>query len=123
MNNDVNKRSDCEHYLPSPSDQLKGICHGIINGGVDCSTAFGAIKAWMIGHLSEVELARMEKTDPSWDFESETSDKSCESFLLLTEYGLRVKDGKSLPPLPRDGCSDMRYSQVKSEAKIDEDIN
>lgn len=97
----MTKRSIYDHSAPSPSEELIGICHGIINENSDHTIAFGAIKSWMIENLSDQELKRLEERDPLWNFEEGTSRNA---MLLKAEYGKRVKDGKFLPPLP-----DMKY--------------
>jgi hypothetical protein len=90
------KRSPYDHAAPSPSEELIGICHGIAKLEIDHTISFGAIRAWMISHLSNEELRRLEERDPLWNFEKETSNAS---MLLRVEYGTRIKNGNFLPPL------------------------
>jgi hypothetical protein len=43
-------RSPYDHASPSPSEELIGICHGILNVKTDHTIAIEAIKSWMVSH-------------------------------------------------------------------------
>jgi len=93
----MTNRSPYDISFPSPSEELLGICHGIKSTPVTPEIAVESIKAWMKRHLSDSELQNMEHRDPLWKMQEDCSD---ESMYFLTEWGLRIKNGKLLPPLP-----------------------
>tara|TARA_B100002049_G_C16024290_1_gene351679 strand:+ start:92 stop:457 length:366 start_codon:yes stop_codon:yes gene_type:complete len=93
----MKNRFPYDNSAPSPSEELIGIIHGINLESVDHLLALNAIKSWMVKHLSDDELQRLEKRDPLWDFDSETSE---EAMKLVVKYGLRVENGQHLTPLP-----------------------
>jgi hypothetical protein len=95
------KRSPYDHSSPSPSEELMGLCHGISSENIDQKTAISALKSWMIDHISEKELSKMESRDPLWNFFNESNNEGVQFHL---EWGKRIKDGEFLSPLP-----DMKY--------------
>lgn len=93
----MKNRSPYDRSAPSPSEELIGIIHGINLESADYLLALSAIKSWMVKHLSDDELQKLESRDPLWDFDTETSD---DAMRLVVEYGLRVKNAQCLSPLP-----------------------
>jgi hypothetical protein len=87
---------------PSPSEQLLGLCHGILTAQPDAKVAFQALKIWLVTHLPQESLDKMETCDPLW---TPWVDDSCNESVdepahFYNEWAQRMKAGRTLPPLP-----------------------
>lgn len=99
---DKQTRSSFDLYDPSPSEQLLGLCHGILNAQPDAKVAFEAMKMWLVTHLPQEALDRMEARDPLWTpWAPDSHDPSVdEPAHFYNEWAQRMKDGRTLPPVP-----------------------
>lgn len=88
-------RSSYDRNHPSPSEELLGLLTGVRQTDVDLSVAMASVKEWLVKHLDDQELLRMEARDPLWQFNN-SNDSGTKFFV---EWGLRVKDGKFLAPV------------------------
>jgi len=89
------KRSPYDRNHPSPSEELLGLLTGVKQTDVDVSVAMASVKEWLVRHLDDKELERMEERDPLWQFDNSNDDGT----KYFVEWGLRVKDGKFLAPV------------------------
>lgn len=100
MDNQV--RSPFDLHDPSPSEQLLGLCHGILTAQPDAQLAFQALKIWLVTHLPQESLDKMETRDPLWApwVPSSNNESEDEPAHFYNEWAQRMKDGRTLPPLP-----------------------
>jgi hypothetical protein len=99
---DTRARSSFDVHGPSPSEELHGLCHGILTARPDVKVAFEALKLWLVTHLPQEALDAMEARDPLWSpWVPPNSDPNAdEPAHFFNEWALRWKDCKTLPPVP-----------------------
>jgi len=98
---DKQTRSQFDLHDPSPSEQLLGLCHGILTAQPDVKVAFEALKIWLVTHLPQNSLDQMEARDPLWaPWVADSYDPSLdEPAHFYNEWAQRMKDGRTLPPV------------------------
>lgn len=73
-----------------------GVCQGIANENIAPHKAFKAIEYWLSRYFGDKIDKIIKHRDPSFEFESPQDNL----LNVFSEWGVRVKNGKFLQPVP-----------------------
>lgn len=76
-------RSPYDRHHPSPCEELLGLVHGIKKTDISHQNAIEALKTWMVKHLSDDELRRLDKRDPIFNFNIDAVNEQSEEVALF----------------------------------------